>query len=170
MATEQGILQALWGEVRPAVEARSLELVRPCIALINRRKTGAALERFADILAQPPEREAAVLSELSERLLGTTVAIASDETARRRKLWAAFVARAPARWATCRLFLDRPLPDRIWLERHGRWILYRWAGTRFLGTPLATILQEASTGAISREDAMLTVSVGGVTQTNPALP
>lgn len=169
MATEQGILQALWGEVRPAVEARSEALVRPCVALINRHKTEAALARIAEVLASPADREREVWQGIARRALGLELPDPGGN-APRAGLWRDLVAAAPARWANCRLFLDEPLPDRLWLPRRGSWILYRWDGTRFAGASLDQVRERVSAGRLGAVDAMLSVRVCGVELPNPKLP
>ncbi len=169
MATEQGILQALWGEVRPAIETRSSDLVRPCVALINRHKTAEALSRFAEVLALPAERELEVLASLSRRALGRRAPNPNGNAAR-AGLWRDLVAAAPERWANCRVFLDEPLPDRVWLLRRGSWILYRWDGTRFAGASLDQVRERVSAGRLGAADAMLSVRVYGVELPNPKLP
>jgi hypothetical protein len=170
MATEQGILQALWGEVRPAVEARSEELLRSCVAPVNRHKTAAALARFAEVLAQPATREAEVLAGIARRALdGDSIQQpGGPETV--VGLWQALVRRAPERWATCRLFLDDPQPDRIWLFRRGGWVFYRWDGARFAGFSLPQVRERVAAGHISAADAMLELPVGGTAFANPKLP
>jgi hypothetical protein len=170
MATEQGILQALWGEVRPAVEARSEDLVRPCVALVNRRKTPEALARFAEVLAQPAARETEVLSGISRRALGEELVRASGSRETRVALWRALVGHAPGRWATCRLFLDDPLPDRIWLLRRGVWVFYRWDGNRFAGFSRPQVRERVASGRLSAADALLDLRVGGAAFTNPEVP
>lgn len=167
MATEQGILQALWGEVRPAVEARSEDLVRPCVALVNRHKTEAALARFAEVLAKPTAREDEVLSGIARRILGEDPVPSKGGPEARTTLWQALVRLDPGRWATCRLFLDDPMPDRIWLFRRGVWVFYRWDGTRFAGFSLDQVQERISAGHLSSADAMLDLRVGGATFAHP---
>lgn len=170
MATEQGILQALWGEVRPAVEARSEDSVRRCVALVNRHKTGEALARFAETLAQPPAREAEVLAGISRRALGECPAPNAEGPGARLGLWQELTRSAPDRWATCRLFLDAPLLDRIWLFRRGVWVFYRWDGARFAGFSLPQVREGVAAGRLSAADALLELHVGGTAFANPKIP
>jgi hypothetical protein len=167
MATEQGILQALWGEVRPAVEARSEDLVRSCVAPVNRHKTDAALARFAEVLAQPATREAEVLAGIARRALDGVSGQPPGGPQTRSGLWQSLVQRNPERWATCRLFLDDPQPDRIWLFRRGVWVFYRWDGARFAGFSLEQVRDLVAAGHLSAADAMLELRVGGTTFANP---
>jgi|WetSurMetagenome_2_1015567.scaffolds.fasta_scaffold09633_6 hypothetical protein len=169
MATEQGILQALWGEVRPAVEARSEDFVRRCVALVNRHKTGEALTRFAETLAQPTTREAEVLAGISRRALGGCLAPDAGSPEARARLWQELTHRAPERWTTCRLFLDDPLPDRVWLFRRGVWVFYRWDGDRFAGFSLPQVREGVAAGRLSAVETMLELRVGGLTFANPKI-
>jgi hypothetical protein len=170
MATEQGILQALWGEIRPAVEARTGALVRPFVALLNRHKTQEALLNFRKALSAPPAQEAYALSGLIARSGISPPPLGLPLSDCRCQVWDALVRSNPQRWGNCRLFLDDPLPDRIWLVRRGAWVLYRWSGERFVGTPLPQMRGQVEAGQISEGAAMLTISVSGAALPNPKLP
>lgn len=170
MATEHGILQALWGEIRPAVEARTGALVKPFVALVNRHKTPEALLKFRDALSAPPAQEEYALSGLIARSGISAPPPDLPLTDFRLRVWDALVRSDPQRWGNCRLFLDDPLPDRIWLLRKGVWVLYRWAGGRFDGTVLPQVRGQVKAGQLSEGAAMLTISVSGVTLPNPKLP
>lgn len=169
MATEQGVLQALWGEVKPAVEARGEEAVRGCVALVRRHKTAEALAQFAEALSLPPADERAAMAALARRTVGASPQEPLSPPALRRWLWKAAVTADARRWATCRLLLDDPLPDRIWLFRERGWKFYRWTGTRFLGTPLAAVLEEVAAGRHTAAETLLSLSVGGETLANPII-
>lgn len=170
MATEQGILQALWGEVRPAVEARAGAEVKPFVALVNRHKTAEALFKFREALLAPPNQEGYALSGLVAR--SGVPAPPRDLPVRelRGQVWEALVRSNPQRWGNCRLFLDEPFPDRIWLLRKGVWVLYRWTGERFAGIPIAQVRGQVEAGNLTAGEAMLTLSVTGVSLPNPKLP
>ena len=170
MATEQGILQALWGEIRPAIEARAGALVQPYVALVNRHKTPEALLKFREALSAPPAQEAYALTGLIARAGVPAPAPGLARRDLRRWVWDALVRSDPQRWGNCRLFLDDPLPDRIWLLRRGEWVFYRWSGERFVGTILAQIRRQVEAGLLSADESMLTISVGGVSLPNPKLP
>jgi hypothetical protein len=170
MATEQGILQALWGEIRQAVEARTGALVRPFVALVNRHKTAEALLKLAEALSAPPTREEYALSGLIARSGIPAPSQDLSPSDLRCRVWEALLRSDPQRWGNCRLFLDDPLPDRIWLLRKGVWVLYRWVGDRFVGTPLSQVRTQVEAGQFSRMETMLTTSVSGVALPNPKLP
>jgi hypothetical protein len=170
MATEQGILQALWGEIRPAVEARAGAEVRPFVALVNRHKTAEVLLRFSEALSAPPNQEGYALTGLIARSGIPAPSRDVPEPGLRAQVWEALVQSDPQRWGNCRLFLDDPLPDRIWLLRKGVWVLYRWAGDRFVGTPLSQVRGQVEAGQFSGMETMLTISVSGVALPNPKLP
>jgi len=170
MATEQGILQALWGEIRPAVEARAGGLVKPFVALVNRHKTADALLKFREALSAAPAREEYALSGLIARSGIPAPAPNLALCDLRCRLWDALLRSDPQRWGNCRLFLDDPLPDRIWLLRKGVWVFYRWVGERFVGTPLSQLRGQVEAGQFSERAAMLTISVSGVALPNPKLP
>jgi hypothetical protein len=169
MATEQGILQALWGEIRPAVEARTGALVRPFVALVNRHKTAEALLKFRETLSAPPAQEGFALSGLIARsgISAPPPGLALCDL--RCWVWDALLRSDPQRWGNCRLFLDDPLPDRVWLLRRGEWVFYRWSGERFVGTILAQMRSQVEAGLLSADESMLTISVGGVSLPNPKL-
>ncbi len=170
MATEHGILQALWGEVRPAVEARAGTDVRRFVAVLKRRKTADLLALMAETLAGPSVQEAEVLRSLAKRALGPGAkGLPTDAPSLRRTIWSELRERSDPRWANCRLLLDDPLPDRVWLFRHGRWIFYRWLAGRFSGATVAQVEEEVDAGKLSAAEAMLILGVGGTAYPNPKL-
>jgi hypothetical protein len=171
MATQTGILQALWAEVRPAVEARDPAAARSLARLVGRGKCPEAIETWRQILKEPPGQEAQALLWTARRAqLPRDEGTAGDPASLRQEIWERVVsARLPV-LMNCRLLLDDPHPDRVWLHRHGDWILYRWDGHRFLGTPLPRVLREAAGSAERRQEALLDVSVSGRVRLNPKLP
>lgn len=170
MATEHGILQALWGEVRPAVEARIGTDVRRFVAVLKRRKTVELLALMAETLAGPAGQETEALQSLAKRALGPGAkGLPADAPSLRRIIWSELRERSDPRWANCRLLLDDPLPDRIWLFRHGRWIFYRWLAGRFIGATVAQVEEEVNAGKLSAAEAMLILGVGGAACPNPKL-
>ena len=70
----------------------------------------------------------------------------------------------------CRLFFDEPSPDRVWLLRRGRWVLYRWDGKRMAGTSLEQIRAKVAEDRNSARDLLLEVGVCGRAFDNPKLP
>ena len=170
MATEQGILQALWGEMRAAMEARNGLELRPFVGLVNRHKTVEALLRFRETLVKPANLEEQALAGLLRRAGISPPPRDLPPLGLRGYVWDALLRSSPQRWGNCRLFLDEPLPDRIWLLRRGEWVFYRWSGERFVGTILAQMRSQVESGLLSAGEAMLTVTVGGVPLPNPKLP
>ncbi len=170
MATERGVLQALWGEVRAAVEARHGLELRPFVALVNRHKTADALLRFHETLLAPPDLEEQALSGLLRRAGIASPPPELPESELRGYVWTSLLRANPQRWGNCRLFLDEPSPDRVWLLRKGEWVFYRWRGNRFAGTILSQVRRQVEAGLLTEAEAMLTVSVDRISLPNPKLP
>lgn len=170
MATEQGILQALWGEMRAAMEARNGLELRPFVALVNRHKTVEALLRFRETLLKTPNLEEQALFGLLRRAGIPLPPRDLPALGLRGYVWDSLIQSSPQRWGNCRLFLDEPLPDRIWLLRRGERVFYRWNGERFVGTILAQMRSQVEAGLLSSGEAMLTISMNGVPLPNPKLP
>ncbi len=171
MATQKGVLQALWGEVRPAVEARRPDECRHLVRLVNRGKAGEAIARWTAALLDPCTREGAVLERLARRY-GLDPGGSPDggsDAARARLLEAARRKPAPA-LLNSRLLLDDPLPDRVWLLRGGGWKLYVFDGTRFAGVPLEAALESVRTRKAEPGALLLELRVSGRTLPNPKLP
>lgn len=171
MATETGVLQALWAEVRPAVEARDPALCRPISRLVNRGKSAEALRRFEEVLDLPPTREGEALSRVAA-LLGAEGLISglSHPSQIKLRLWTEVTGSRRPVLLNCRLFFDEPYSDRIWLQRHGRWILYRWDGARMAGTSLAGIRAKVAADPTSEGELLMVVSVCQQPFQNPKLP
>jgi len=170
MATEQGILQALWGEMRAAVEARHGLELRPFVSLVNRHRTAEALLRFGETLLAPPKLEEQALSGLIRRAGIPPPPRGLPENGLRGFVWDSLLESNPQRWGNCRLFLDEPLHDRVWLLRKREWVFYRWRGDRFVGTILAQVRSQVDAGLLTAGEAMLTISVSGASLPNPKLP
>ncbi len=170
MATQHGVLQALWGEVRPAVEARVGETVRPYVALVNRHKATEALALFQKTLSSPATAQREALLSFARRALGGGLEDTDvNADALRTLIWGQLMGHRALQWANCRLLLDEPFVDRVWLLRGGRWVFYRWTGDAFVGTSLADVRTTAAVGRLSEAEAMLTVSVCGQSYPNPKL-
>lgn len=171
MATLKGILQSLWGEVRPAVEARRPDLCRELARMVNRGKAAEALAQWASVLEGPPHREEEVLRRLARRY-GVELPLPGARSLQdlRRQFWAECVQRPVPTLLNCRLLFDDPLPDRIWLHRSGAWILYRFDGARFPGMPLSQARARAEEGCADPAELMLVVPMDGELHPNPKLP
>ena len=170
MATQHGVLQALWGEVRPAVEARVGTAVRPYITLVNRHKPAEALALFQKTLSSPATSQREALLSLAHRALcGGLDTSDADADTLRAMIWERVIDQGTPQWANCRLLLDEPYVDRVWLLRGGRWVFYRWTGDAFVGTSLADVRTAVEGCRVSEAEAMLTVSVCSRSYINPKL-
>lgn len=170
MATQHGVLQALWGEVRPAVEARVGAAVRPYVALVNRHKPGEALALFQRTISSPATDQREALLSVARRISGSGLdTTGADADALQAFIWGKVMDHTALRWANCRLLLDEPFVDRLWLLRRGRWVFFRWTGEAFVGTSLTDVQAAVSAGRLSEAEAMLTVSVCGRSHPNPKL-
>ncbi len=170
MATDTGVLQALWSEVRPAVEARDPSLCKPLSRMVNRGKAAEAIARWTEVLEGPPSPTAVVWDRMARDLAlhPSDAPRGSDEL--RNLLWREVLLQKPPALLNCRLLLDEAYLDSVWLRRHGSWIFYRWNGLRFLGTPLDPLLHTVDVGAAAATDYMLQLRVCGTDYPNPKLP
>jgi hypothetical protein len=171
MATETGVLQALWAEVRPAIEARDPALCRPLSKLVNRGKSAEALQRFREALDLPPNRELEVLRRIAA-MLGSEGLIAhhAQPLEVRSLVWEEVLKKQRPVLMNCRVFFDEPFPDRLWLQRRGRWILYRWDGARMGGTCLEEVRAKVAEDRNFAKALLVEVSVCGKPFVNPKLP
>ncbi len=171
MATQTGILQALWAEVRPAVEARDPSAAQALARLVNRGKCGEALSEWRRVLDSPAVREAEALHWIARRAsLSVTVGTPEDRAGLREAILERAISAQAHSLMNCRLLLDDPLPDRVWLRRHGAWILYLWKGERFEGLRLEHARRLADADAARQVDLLLLLSVNGRLLANPKLP
>jgi len=170
MATQKGILQALWGEVRPAVEARRPDLCRSLVRLVNRGRAIEAIALWTSALAERPEFETQALGRLARRHGVDLPEDAAADTRRARTALRteAFDRPIPA-LQNCRLLMDGPHADRIWLHRGGSWKLYRFDGARFLGTPLSRVEAEVEAGGFDPADCLMELRLEGRACPNPKL-
>lgn len=170
MATDTGVLQALWSEVKPAVEARDAGLCKGLSRLVNRGKAAEAMGRWSEVLEAPPSPTAEVWQRLARRL-SLRLDEASHDVAELKPLfWGEVLRQMPPSLLNCRLLLDDAMADSVWLHRHGAWVYYRWTGLRFLGTPLDPLLKTVDSGTADPRDFMLRLVVCGVDHPNPKLP
>jgi hypothetical protein len=171
MATLKGVLQCLWAEVRPAVEARRPDLWRPMARLVNRGKAAEAIAQWTKVLEEPPVLEEEVLRRLARRhAVALPAPGSSTPAAIRRVLWSECLASRVPGLLNCRLLLDDPMPDRVWLHRRGSWVLYRFDGARFPGIPLARAQALVDEGRGGPEELLLVVRADGALLPNPKLP
>lgn len=170
VATDTGVLQALWSEVKPAVEARDARLCKGLSRLVNRGKAAEAIGRWSEVLEAPPSPTAEVWQRLA-RDLSLRLSEASPDVAVLKPLfWGEVLRQRPPSLLNCRLFLDDGMADSVWLRRHGAWVFYRWTGLRFLGTPLDPLLGAVDSGTADPNDLMLRLRISGVDHPNPKLP
>lgn len=171
MATQTGILQALWAEVRPAVEARDPSAAGVLARLVNRGKCAEALAAMRAILEMPAGNELQALAWIARRLgLPAEAAGGRAPAELRERIWQRLSSAPLPSLLNCRLLLDEPMPDRVWLHRHGSWIFYAWEGGRFQGRPLDRVRRAAGRDTRLASAFLLQVSVNGRLYLNPKLP
>jgi hypothetical protein len=170
MATDAGILQALWHELKPAIEARAQTLDKRLIRMVSKGKAAEAIPAFADLLQAPVTNAAAAIRWVETSAgIRTDIAEVSDFHAVRQMVWQEIIESRCEPLYNCRLFFDEPYPERIWLFRHGSWILYRWSGERFTGARLREVLEKVEKDAGCRLQSLLDVKVCGKVYPNPKL-
>jgi len=167
----QFLADALWGELKYGVLARSRQAFDECAALHAEGDVDGVIRVAADAFAGREDN----FKDAVEHVWGHV-----DRRDRRKEferllagrrhdlvrwLYDLALAEAPA-LANSRFFLDPPLPDRAWVQRGTAWDL-AW---RHEGKWHLRALREVRAAKVDPVEALLVVRVAGEERPNPKLP